>query len=79
MHNPGKRRNGLPYRTWKIVVPEEDDLRFNQIYTSTATHKLVYGLKSQIITQLLRAHLDAVEAGIVTRASLPQAEEGASA
>jgi hypothetical protein len=65
MTSVGRRRK-TPTIAWRIYIPESLQLRFDTLYLNRARGKPIYGIRSQIVTDLLEAHVRQLEAQIAT-------------
>lgn len=72
----GKRRRGAHER-WHVHIPEHLALRFDSLYVDRSRDRLIYGIRSQIITELLEKHVSELESrGVLPQ--LPAPDETAS-
>lgn len=65
----GHRRRGIAAIRWHVQVPEHLALRFDTLYTNRARGKLIFGVRSQIITELLEAHVRELESRLARSVS----------
>lgn len=47
---------------WSIIIPEHLALRFETLYMDTSKQKPIYGIKAQIMSELLEQHVSQIEA-----------------
>lgn len=52
---------------WSVIVPEHLALRFETLYMDSSKQKPIYGIKAQIVSELLEAHVSALEAQLATQ------------
>ena len=62
----GTRRKGKMER-WEVKIPEYLALRIETLMVDPASRKPVYGLRSQLVTELLEAWVSGQEAKLVEK------------
>lgn len=62
----GSRRKGAG-EVWNVVIPADLAFRFETLYMDPSKHKPIYGIKSQVLSQLLEAHVSDVEAQLAAK------------
>ena len=67
----GKRRRGITSTRWHVNIPEGLALRFDTLHMNRGRGKLIFGIRSQVLTDLLEAHVRQLEAQLATRAADP--------
>ncbi len=67
----GRRRRGIDGIRIHVVMPEHLILRFDTLYTNRARGKLIFGIRSQVLTDLLEKHVSELEAQMAARATDP--------
>ena len=68
----GSRRKGQG-EIWNIIIPSDLAFRFETLYMDPGKKKPIYGIKSQIVSELVEKHVAQLEA------ELARSVEGAEA
>ena len=61
----GRRRRGASTR-WHIQVPEDLALRFDTLHIDRGRSKLIFGARSQIVSELLENYVREIEARLAS-------------
>lgn len=62
----GTRRKGEMVR-WSTLVPADLAIRFESLYMDRSAGKPIFGIKSQVTSELLEKHISEIERGMAMK------------